>query len=153
MITLYCKKNHESERVCPECKELMAYSDVRAECCPNIEEDVFCSKCSTQCYSKDKKQVMGKVMRYAGPRMLFYHPLLLVRHIFQRKQQRKNIERNQLPTILLTLTTILDIISSAFCKDFESKSPASKVFIETRITKTTNKEDSYENIYGKTRFY
>ena len=65
----------------------------------------------------------------------------------------KEFKRDQITGILLTLAYILDIIGSAFCKDFESKSPASMVFIETRITKTTNKEDSYENIYGETRFY
>ncbi len=28
------------------------------------------------------RQKMRQVMRYAGPRMLFYHPLIALRHLF-----------------------------------------------------------------------
>ena len=40
----------------------------------------FCSQCHVHCYAPEKLQAIKDVMRYAGPRMLLRHPVLVVRH-------------------------------------------------------------------------
>ena len=78
MIDLYYKKRGGTQ--CEECIELKKYAQYRLEKCPFKDKNMFCSKCSIHCYQPDKKKQNKKVMRYAGPRMLFYHPILTIRH-------------------------------------------------------------------------
>lgn len=82
MIKIYCHGKHQTKKgeLCPECKELTDYCNVRTEKCPFMETKTFCSACSVHCYAKDKKEKIREVMRYAGPRMLLYHPILAVKH-------------------------------------------------------------------------
>ena len=85
MISLYCKKNHNMEELCIECKELLEYAFKRLDRCPYGEEKSFCNKCTTHCYKQDKKEQMKKVMRFSGPRMIFYNPKMVIKHLFPKK--------------------------------------------------------------------
>ena len=45
---------------------------------PFMETKTFCSQCKVHCYKKDKREQIRKVMRFSGPRMLVYHPIMAV---------------------------------------------------------------------------
>ncbi|WP_099469673.1 nitrous oxide-stimulated promoter family protein [Konateibacter massiliensis] len=81
MIELYCRGHkHSKDGLCEECQELLSYAKKRVEHCPHMEDKTFCSTCPTHCYSKKMRDKIKEVMRYAGPRLIFYHPVLTVRH-------------------------------------------------------------------------
>ncbi len=82
MIALYCGKRHHTKGVlCPECAGLEAYARRRIDHCPFMETKTFCSSCETHCYRPDMRERIRAVMRFSGPRMLFYHPVMTVRHM------------------------------------------------------------------------
>jgi len=84
MISLYCRKKHGSSKnmLCSFCLELDEYAAGRSENCPFIKTKTFCSSCTVHCYRPDMRNRIREVMKFSGPRMLFYHPVLAVRHLF-----------------------------------------------------------------------
>ena len=85
MIALYCKKNHNGkDHLCPECQTLLNYAEARLSRCPFGDEKSFCSHCKIHCYKPEMRIQVKKVMAFSGPRMLFVHPLLLIKHAFGR---------------------------------------------------------------------
>lgn len=96
MIALYCKKNHHSrERLCPECAALEQYARTRSDKCPFMETKTFCSNCAVHCYKPEMREKIRQVMRFSGPRMLFYHPVMAVRHVIESKREKRKIEKKQ----------------------------------------------------------
>lgn len=89
MIRLYCRKNHGGKPLCPECAALEDYAKLRSEKCPFMEEKTFCSNCSVHCYKPEMREKIRTVMRFSGPRMLLYHPIMAVRHVISTKKERK----------------------------------------------------------------
>ncbi|SJZ48087.1 Nitrous oxide-stimulated promoter [Pilibacter termitis] len=76
MIDLYYKKNKADIP-----KERMAkYAKNRLEFCQFGERKTTCKKCPVHCYQEVYRNQMKKIMRYSGPRMLIYHPILTFRH-------------------------------------------------------------------------
>ena len=98
MIRLYCRKNHcgygrQAGQMCPECQELADYARFRSEKCPFMKEKTFCANCRVHCYKQEMREKIRKVMRYSGPRMLLYHPVLAVWHLvcsIKEKKSRKD---------------------------------------------------------------
>ena len=86
MIDLYCRKNHGKE-LCVECKELKEYAAERSRRCPFMEKKTFCSNCKVHCYRPEMREKIRKVMRFSGPRMLFYHPIMAIRHVIESKKE------------------------------------------------------------------
>lgn len=84
MIEIYCHKKHGTKTLCKECKNLLEYAHARIEYCPHMATKSFCSKCKTHCYKKDMRERIREVMRFSGPRMIFYSPLLVLRHGLER---------------------------------------------------------------------
>ena len=125
MIALYCKGNHSAYRsvslreqgdemqqvpegaairerdagerrdLCPECAELEAYAHARSERCPFMEEKTFCSNCTVHCYRPEMRKRIRTVMRYAGPRMLFHHPVMAIRHMIESQRERRRIRSSR----------------------------------------------------------
>lgn len=90
MIALYCKKkHHHKEGLCQECEALFAYADKRIACCPMMETKSFCSACKIHCYEKEKREQIKQVMRFSGPRMLWHHPMMAIRHMKETWKGRK----------------------------------------------------------------
>ncbi len=95
MIHLYCKKNHseydpKNKCMCKECQELSDYAKQRSQLCPFMENKTFCANCKVHCYKPEMREKIRKVMRYSGPRMLFYHPILAMWHLItSMKEKRK----------------------------------------------------------------
>ena len=96
MIGVYCRGKHKHKgELCPKCQELLDYALLRTEKCPFMETKTFCSACKVHCYSKEMQEKIKEVMKYAGPRMLFYHPVLAVRHLIETKNEKRRLDRNE----------------------------------------------------------
>lgn len=89
MIALYCKKQHKTSRLCPDCARLEAYARLRSDKCPFMETKTFCSNCKVHCYSLEMREKIRQVMRFSGPRMIVYHPVLAIRHIVESKMEKR----------------------------------------------------------------
>jgi hypothetical protein len=82
MIRLYCCEQHGSRNgLCGECAELADYARLRLEKCPFQAAKTTCAKCPIHCYKPDRRAQIRAVMRIAGPRMLFRHPVLALLHL------------------------------------------------------------------------
>ena len=93
MIEIYCKKHHKSKHLCQECQQLKDYAFTRSDKCPFMETKTFCSGCKVHCYQKEYRSQVKKVMRFSGKYMLFYHPLLTIKHgwLSLKERRRKNV--------------------------------------------------------------
>ena len=90
MIHLYCRGNHQSgKQLCSSCSTLLDYALIRLERCPYGNEKPTCGSCPIHCYKKDMREQIRIVMRYAGPRMIFYHPIDAIRHIYREYRRKK----------------------------------------------------------------
>ena len=94
MITLYCWKNHQSRHegeLCSDCQELLDYAMARSEKCPFMENKTFCSNCRVHCYKPVMRERILTVMRFSGPRMLLYHPILAVWHLICSVKEKRRM--------------------------------------------------------------
>ena len=78
MIRLYCRKNHgkkgnASGGMCPECQKLADYAKQRSQKCPFME----------------MREKIRAVMRFSGPRMLLYHPILAIWHLICSMREKR----------------------------------------------------------------
>ncbi len=89
MIEVYCKKNHSGNAICSECKALLDYAFLRADRCPFKENKTFCSNCTVHCYKPEMKEKIRNVMRFSGPRMILYHPIIAIKHVISTKRKGK----------------------------------------------------------------
>jgi hypothetical protein len=81
MIGLYCRDHHAGgSALCPECQGLRDYAEARLERCRFGAEKPVCAKCPVHCYQPARREQVRAVMRYAGPRMVWRHPVLSLRH-------------------------------------------------------------------------
>jgi uncharacterized paraquat-inducible protein A len=95
MIHLYCRQKHRTanKQLCDECNELLQYATQRLTFCRFGEQKSTCERCPKHCYRKDYKQKIKAVMRYAGPRMIIYHPVMAIQHLYKNlKSILKKIE-------------------------------------------------------------
>ena len=96
MIELYCHGHHgtRGHALCPDCEALRSYADARVDHCPHMETKTFCSACKTHCYKPQMREAIRQVMRWSGPRMIFHHPVLAIRHLIETKKQKSNMPAN-----------------------------------------------------------
>ena len=91
MIAIYCAGHHPAadrtarglcgEPVCPECADLDRFAVLRTERCRKMETKTSCKNCEHHCYPPKMEERIRQVMRYAGPRMLYRHPVAAIRHM------------------------------------------------------------------------
>ena len=97
MIKLYCHKNHTNrngKELCDECQELIEYALERSEKCRFMKSKTFCSNCKIHCYSPEMRDKIQKVMRYSGPRIFIYHPVLCLRHVITGAMDNRRSKRD-----------------------------------------------------------
>ena len=92
MISIYCRKNHGGKELCPECAALDAYARSRSDHCPFMETKTFCSNCRVHCYRPEMRKKIREVMRFSGPRMMLYHPIMALRHGIESRKEKKRLE-------------------------------------------------------------
>jgi len=87
MFAINCRELH-GERVglCDDCAALLAYATRRLDRCVFGDNKPTCAKCTVHCYSAEKREDVRAVMRYAGPRMMWRHPVLAVRHVLDGRR-------------------------------------------------------------------
>ena len=83
MVKLWCRKKEHCRELCGECVELVSYAAARLERCPHGEKKPTCRKCPIHCYAPRQRERMREVMRWAGPRMILYHPVEALRHLWR----------------------------------------------------------------------
>jgi predicted amidophosphoribosyltransferase len=93
MIHIYCHARHDtSDGLCRDCLELLDYARMRLDQCPFQEGKTTCANCPVHCYRPDMREKIRAVMRYAGPRTVYRHPVLTVLH-FVDSLRREPIRR------------------------------------------------------------
>ncbi len=81
MVHIYCKAHHQAnDLLCSDCETLLQYAFKRIEHCVYGVDKPACSQCPVHCYTPEKRAEIRTVMRFAGPRMLLYHPWLTLQH-------------------------------------------------------------------------
>jgi hypothetical protein len=84
MVRIYCRGHHQAEEApCPECTELLNYALDRVERCPWGARRTTCSACPIHCYTRRMQERIRSIMSYAGPRMLYRHPVLAFFHLLE----------------------------------------------------------------------
>lgn len=85
MIQLYCRKNHTPDPLCDDCSKTWLYAEERLDKCPFGYEKPTCQNCTVHCYKPEMRQRIKEIMRYAGPRMIWHHPVMAIRHLIHTR--------------------------------------------------------------------
>lgn len=81
MMAMYCRAHHGGgDPLCPSCTALAEYSHRRLERCLFGDAKPTCANCVVHCYRSDMRERIRVMMRWAGPRMIFRHPILAFLH-------------------------------------------------------------------------
>jgi hypothetical protein len=85
MIRIYCRARHGTKKnqLCGACSELLAYAEQRIAHCPFGADKPVCNQCPVHCYQTEMRARIKSVMGYAGPRMIWQHPVLALRHVIR----------------------------------------------------------------------
>ncbi len=88
MVRIYCRAHHgPSQVVCRDCSELLEYASSRLDHCPFGAGKTACVDCQVHCYKRNMRDRVRNVMRFAGPRMLWKHPLLAILHLIDGRRK------------------------------------------------------------------
>ncbi len=96
MIRLYCRSYHGTRReLCAECAELAEYAAAHLDKCPFQQNKTTCNKCPVHCYRPGMRERIREVMRFAGPRMVYRHPILALFHLLdgRRREPVRPVQR------------------------------------------------------------
>ena len=85
MVRLYCRRYEGNKKLCQDCSQLLSYAEARLDRCKFGNEKPTCKKCPIHCYKLDMREKMRTVMRWAGPRMMIYHPIEAIKHLIREK--------------------------------------------------------------------
>ena len=95
MIKMYCKAHHKSKGLCDSCTDLLSYSLDKYYKCPFGDEKPVCFECHIHCYQPLQREKIKQVMRFAGPGMIFSHPIMAIEYFISKKyyfrQELKNM--------------------------------------------------------------
>ncbi len=84
MVEFYSRHKLHQNELSNELKELIDYACARLERCKYGIEKPACKNCPTHCYKPDMRQKIREVMRWSGPRMIFFAPLAAIRHLMNK---------------------------------------------------------------------
>ncbi len=92
MIRMYCNHNHDKNgALCNACNELSEFANERINRCIYGDNKPVCSECQIHCYRLDMRERIKTVMRFSGPRMIYRHPIMGIRHLID-KHRYKHID-------------------------------------------------------------
>ncbi|PKU25419.1 nitrous oxide-stimulated promoter family protein [Telmatospirillum siberiense] len=97
MLRLYCRARHRAAggELCPDCAALHDYALQRLQRCPFGEDKPACGKCRVHCYKPDRREQVRQVMRWAGPRMTWRHPVLALRHLIDGRKPAPTLKKRE----------------------------------------------------------
>jgi Nitrous oxide-stimulated promoter len=95
MLSLYCKNHHpkNGRGICDNCIEVQEYALKRLQSCPFIENKPTCANCLVHCYNKEMQNKVRQIMRYSGPRLLLFHPILAIRHLLDGRIKPPSLKK------------------------------------------------------------
>lgn len=67
-------------------EKLYSYATKRLEKCRYGEQKPACKQCPIHCYQPKMREQMRVIMRWAGPKMLYHHPILAIRHLLDDRK-------------------------------------------------------------------
>lgn len=98
MLNIYCKAHHSNRYnksiLCSECIELQDYAKRRLNHCPFQEKKPTCGNCEIHCYKKSMRNRIQAVMRYAGPRMIYKHPFMAIKHLLDSRRNTSGLRNS-----------------------------------------------------------
>ena len=94
MVKIYCHKNHDYHKgaVCQSCAEFLEYAQKRLARCPFKEHKPTCGNCTIHCYKKEMQIRARKIMRYAGPKMIWHHPSMALYHLLDSRKKNQDLQ-------------------------------------------------------------
>jgi len=96
MMQIYCHARHgHPGGLCPECKALQDYAAARLAKCPFQENKTTCANCPIHCYTPAKREKIREVMKFAGPRMTYRHPVLALFHLLDCRKKPQVSDRKK----------------------------------------------------------
>jgi hypothetical protein len=105
MIELYCRHRLKQDTMPDEYQHLAEFACRRLDHCKYGEQKTACKDCPTHCYAPKEREQIRKVMRWVGPRMIFYSPKEAIRHLFNKSFDdaiARSLERTAVVKITLT---------------------------------------------------
>jgi hypothetical protein len=95
MMEIYCHGYHQNRGIlCADCLDLYNYAMKRIDKCPFQADKPTCAKCPVHCYKPEMREKIRIVMRYSGPWMLVYHPILTILHYRDEITKKNNLGTN-----------------------------------------------------------
>lgn len=87
MIRLYCDHHHQ-DPVCRHCQQLQEFAHQRLRRCRyGHGHKPTCANCHIHCYAPAMRKQIQLVMKWSGPRMLWHHPWLALRHLLDSRRK------------------------------------------------------------------
>ncbi len=96
MLRMYCRAHHDLKDASPLCHDRIALHDYarrRLERCPFGEAKPTCANCTVHCYKAIMRERVRQAMGWAGPRMLWRHPVLAAWHLIDGRRPAPNLHR------------------------------------------------------------
>lgn len=84
MIELYCRHRLKKDTMPEEYQHLADFACRRLDHCRYGEKKKACKNCPTHCYAPKERELIREIMRWVGPRMIFYSPIEAIRHLLNR---------------------------------------------------------------------
>jgi len=94
MLRMYCRHHHYPDGdLCVDCAALEIYACRRLERCVFGDGKPTCANCTVHCYKPATRERVRVIMRWAGPRMLWQHPMLAIRHRLDGRLPAPQLQR------------------------------------------------------------
>ena len=94
MTAMYCQSHSATDGaspLCAQCAQFLKYARKRIEYCRYGVQKPACSECPNHCYIPEQKEMVRKIMHYAGPRIITSHPILALLHVWDKYMSRLRI--------------------------------------------------------------
>ena len=92
MARIYCDHHHPhaGAGLCDDCENLMRYAEKRLEKCPYGTDKPTCANCPIHCYKPAQRDQAREIMRFAGPRMTWRHPIRAIGHLLDKMRKARH---------------------------------------------------------------
>lgn len=96
MIRIYCRGQHGTRgSLCADCEALQTYAHERLARCRFGADKPTCANCPVHCYKPAMRERIRAVMRYAGPRMSYRHPILTLFHFWDGRRKSPKVSTDR----------------------------------------------------------
>ncbi len=89
MTGIYCQTHHQDLN-CTGCQSLISHAEKKLDRCVYGQDKPACKDCPIHCYKPIYREQTKVIMKYAGPKMLFKHPILTIIHLMKGRKKFPN---------------------------------------------------------------